>query len=66
MYGSIVDLICGWMSLARIVKGGRGGRVEPVVIPETTDGVGPPDAWIDCTGATDRPLTLAGAPPVLP
>ena len=50
----------------RIVTGGRGGRVDPVVMPDTTEGVVPPAAVTDCIGADERPLTLADAPLVGP
>ena len=42
MYVSIAALIVGWISLERIVMGGFGALVVPVVIPETTVGVAPP------------------------
>ena len=53
MYVSMAALIFGWILVARIAIGGRGAHVDPVVRPDTTVGVAPPDdVAIDCTGTT--------------
>ena len=63
MHGSITVLILGWISVVRMVMGGRGGLgVVVAVSPDTTEGAPPADADIDCTGATVPALiVLAGA-----